>query len=258
MSAGTEAGAELDSLPNETAAPTQETIEGAGLYTSTINRLPHHSVGSAEYCQAEDRELETFTATMQETTALLIRDTQERTKAQYMKVIERYREQVSTLRKEHNEEKRHLQEQIDLEKHRAQEGVAQVRGELEENKEELKDQVRTLQSLQQQYKGKKEQVLELRNRLRDMEEELAAARKNMIKQNKKVSKLVPLPSPPANLSREMEETQAYLDSMTRHIPDKSRVQDELKKRLRKLNKRPFTTGMLHKEPNAERQRESHD
>lgn len=245
------ARAEEESLPIDSPMPTQETIEGAGLYDPNVNRLPDST--EAELQLGEDRELQTFTDTVQETAAMIVRDTLDRVKVQYTKVIERYREQVTMLRKEHEGEKCHLQKQIDLEKNRAQEGVA-LQKQMGNELEELKSQVGTLQSMRQQYEGKKQQVVELRKRLHESEEELRVVRKDMVKQNKKVSKLVPLPSLPAGpgqerMLREMEETQAYLDSMSPHIPDETSVKDELTKRLRVLKKRPFTTGMLHKEPN---------
>ena len=118
--------------------------------------------------------------------------------------------------------------------------------------EELKSQVKELESMQQAYEGKKQQVEELRKQLHKSEEELRDIRSNMVKQNKKVSKLVP--SRPTGVRRdkvwqEIEETQAYLDSMTPHMPDENTVKDELAKRLRMIKRRPLTTGMLHKEPN---------
>lgn len=49
---------------------------------------------------------------------------------------------------------------------------------------------------------------------------------------------------------EMGEIQAYLDSMSPHLPDENRIKDELVKQLRQLKRRPFTTGMIHREPDA--------
>lgn len=108
-------------MPSNAPPPTQETIEGAGLYDPNINRLPDST--EVETQQAEDRELQSYTETVEDTMAMLVHDTLERSKAQFSKVIDRYREQVTTLRNEHETEKRHLLRQIDLEKQRAQEGV---------------------------------------------------------------------------------------------------------------------------------------
>ena len=106
--------AEEESLPSDTLTPTQESIEGAGLYDPNINRLPDSS--ETERHLTEDRELRAFSDTIHETTALLIRDTLERTTKQYTKVIKWYRKQVDTLRKEHEAEKCHLERQIKQEK----------------------------------------------------------------------------------------------------------------------------------------------
>lgn len=119
--------------------------------------------------------------------------------------------------KEHEAEKRHLQNQIELEKSL----VKLTKSNLEGKMEELKSHVKELQSMKQQFEGKKQQVLELRKRLHQSEEELKVMRGNMVKQNKKVSKLVP--SLPTGLGqgkvwREVEETRAYLDSMTPTCP----------------------------------------
>lgn len=240
---------EEESVISLSATPTQETIEGAGLYDPNVNRLPDSDVE-----EAEDRELKGFSKILTEACVMMVRDTTERVQAQHSKVINKYREQCIVLQTEHQEEKLYLERQIEQEKSRNQVMQRLMGVKLEENRADLKLQTETLQSLHQQFQTKKEQVAELRQRLNKSEDELRAVRTNLAKQKMKTSELMPiLPGQTQrNLLSEIETTQSYLDSILRLMPDEKLIKEELAKRHRLLQGRPVTTGMLHKEPCASR------
>lgn len=247
--------ADEESVTCETVNPTQETIEGAGMYDQNINRLPDLEHSTPDFREAEDRELQGFSDTLKEMTAMIVQDNIERVKQQCSKVITRYREQCATLKSEHEAEKKYLERQVELEKNKNIEGVAiwmQMGLKLDENRATLRHQMEALQNMQGQYQVKKEQVTELRENLHKSEEELRRMRESMAEQKKEMSELVPSQPVQAQLKMlsEMRETQAYLDSIIKCMPDEERIKNELAIHFRALKGRPFTTGMLQKEPKA--------
>ena len=241
--------AEKDILPYHTLNPTQETIEGAGLYDPNINRLPPADGGNIE--EAEERELKDFSNSLKEITAMIVQDNTERIERQYMKVINKYREQYTALKQEHEAEKKYLEKQIEIEKNRNKEGTAiqnKMGAKLEENRVNLKDKMHELQSIRTKFQLKKEEVAELREKLYKSEEELKTLRIDMADQNKRMSKLVPVNSEQIQLQSkmlgEMNKAQLYLDSMIQLMPDKKQIEDAIAKHHRLSEGRPITTGLL--------------
>ena len=233
---------EGDSVPLEYQNPEQESIEGSGLYDPRYNRLPPESNSSdatAQREEAEDRELKNYSNIVAENIKKMAIENFERVKAQYDKSIIWYREKCKTLQREHEELKMQIEQGN-------REGAAFRR-----ERETLKGEIENLTSLRTEYDAKMREVASLREQLEQQEEQLQSLRSNLSEQNKKLSELVPLANhdwQEAQLGETFGDTQAYINSIIKFMPDEKTMKDELNRQMRKTKRRPQTTGMLQKEP----------